>query len=220
MRKRPITNVEIEAGRTPAGGFTAKTLAAWGIKWPPKNGWRKRILRDGVPASCPVPAGITLAPMEPHPDPAPKPIPAGSIEIFTDGCCEPNPGPGGWAFAVYRGAEELHASHGGEAPTTNNRMELLAIIQALRWLDPRQPAVIWTDSEYCRKGCTTWRHGWAAKGWTRGKDKALANSDLWILLAGLLDARIVEVRWTRGHVGTIGNERADELADIGRLSSL
>lgn len=230
MKLRPITAAEIEAGRTPKGGFTAKQLRAWGISWPPKNGWRKRILRYGVPASCPYPEGFDakLVDFIPAgnplltfgPSPAPVEIPADAIEIFTDGSCDPNPGPGGWGFAVYRGAEEIHEASGGEAPTTNNRMELSAIIQALRWLDPRQPAVLWTDSQYCQRGCIEWRHGWKRKSWTRGPKNALANADLWQTLDGLLDTRLVDVRWTRGHVGTVGNERADELAEIGRQSIL
>jgi ribonuclease HI len=147
-------------------------------------------------------------------------IPSDAIEIFTDGSCDPNPGPGGWGFAAFRGAEGIHEACGGDAATTNNRMELIAIIRALKWLDQRQPAILWTDSQYCQKGCTVWRHGWKRKSWTRGPKNALANAELWQMLDALLDARIVDVRWTRGHVGTVGNERADELADFGRQSIL
>ena len=230
MTRRPFSKAELEASATPKGGYTAKQIHAWGLRYPPKTGWVKRLLRDGVPASCPYPAGFDPAsvPVEPvrgnpllsmGPTPPAVEIPAGSIEIYTDGSCDPNPGPGGWAFVVYRGEEEIHQAHGGEVASTNNRMELLGVIQALRWLDPSRPAIVWSDSQYVVRGCTEWRHGWRKKNWTRGKS-ALANADLWQLLDGLLDSRIVDIRWTRGHVGTIGNERADELAEMGRQTVL
>ncbi|WP_246332933.1 ribonuclease H family protein [Aureimonas mangrovi] len=158
--------------------------------------------------------------MEFGPTPAPIDMPADAIEVFTDGSCDPNPGPGGWGFVAYRGEEEIHEASGGDAASTNNRMELQALIQALRWLDPARPAIVWSDSQYVVRGCIEWRHGWRKKNWTRGPKSALANAELWQILDGLLDSRIVDVRWTRGHVGTLGNERADELADRGRLSIL
>lgn len=229
MAKRPITEAEMEAARTPKGGWNAAQLRAWGISWPPPAGWRKQLLRSGVPAACPYPGGFepatTAAPLPSNPltafgaKPAALALPPDTIEIFTDGSCDPNPGPGGWGFAVYRGKKELHAAHGGDQPTTNNRMELSAIIAALRWLDSARPAIVWSDSQYVVRGCTEWRHGWRRRNWTRGRE-ALANADLWQALDALLDSRMVDIRWTRGHAGTAGNERADELADLGRAEAL
>lgn len=227
MTRRPITRAEIEAGKTPKGGWTYTQLRLWGVRCPPPAGWRKRLLQNGVPINCPMPDGFVAPDARQQcrrgnpllrfgPQPAPIVLPPDAIEIFTDGSCDPNPGPGGWAFAVYRGIEEVHSACGGDALTTNNRMELQALIETLRWLDPARAALIWSDSQYVVNGCLTWRHGWKRRNWTRGK-AALANADLWDELDALLDARAVDVRWTRGHVGTAGNERADELADQGRL---
>lgn len=227
MSRRPITAAEIAASTTPSGGYSAKQFRRWGIGYPPKRGWQKRLVLTGVSMDCPYPAGFIL-PVEVVPTnpalafgPRPKVVemPADALQIFTDGSCDPNPGPGGWAFAVYRGDAEIHSAFGGEVSTTNNRMELRGIIQALRWLDPKQAAIVWTDSQYAQRGCTAWRHGWKRQNWTRG-NTALANADLWRELDGLLDTRIVDVRWVRGHAGTIGNERADELAEEGRHSVL
>lgn len=230
MQRRRISQAEMEAAKSPKGGWTARQLRLWGVSWPPPSGWRKRLLKDGVPASCPVPDGFVELPAVDRggganpllsfgPQPATIVLPPDAIEIFTDGSCAPNAGPGGWAFAVYRGSKEVHSAFGGAAPTTNNRMEMQALMEALRWLDPARAALIWSDSQYVVNGCLTWRHGWKRKNWTRGK-AVLANTDLWEDLDGLLEARVVDVRWTRGHVGTIGNERADELAEEGRLMLL
>ncbi|MAU97242.1 MAG: hypothetical protein CMP81_15385 [Fulvimarina sp.] len=214
---RPITDAEIDAGISEKGGFKRTQLAAWGVPWPAPKGWRKQLLRNGVPASCAqsVKPQAVLDVDQPTVRLGPD-----AIEIFTDGACEPNPGAGGWGFVVFRGAEEIHAACGGDDATTNNRMEMVGALQALRWLDDRQPAVVWTDSEYLRNGCTKWRQSWKKKRWTRGPDKPLLNADLWRQLDDLLDRRLVEIRWTRGHVGTIGNERADELAGQGRRELL
>ncbi|KAB0678131.1 ribonuclease HI [Aureimonas leprariae] len=146
-------------------------------------------------------------------------MPRDAMEIFTDGSCEPNPGPGGWGFAVYRGGAEVHCAHGGEAATTNNRMELTAVIGALRWLAPAAPAIVWSDSQYVVRACLEWRHGWRKASWTRGGG-ALANADLRQALDDLLQAGSANIRWTRGHAGTPGNERADELAAVGRQAAV
>jgi ribonuclease HI len=251
VKLRAITDAEIEASHSPRGGLTAKQLKLWGVSWPPPKGWRRKILRNGVPASCPMPAGFDPVAARAEPPQAPRGMvsevchaarqtttatvadglkyasrtleaeaPADAIEIFTDGGCDPNPGAGGWGFAVFRGAEELHSACGGGFATTNNRMEITALIQALRWLDPKRPAIVWSDSRYVVDGSRSWRHGWKAKGWKRGKQGELLNSDLWIELDALLDARLVDVRWLRSHVGTVGNERADELATLGRQELL
>lgn len=141
------------------------------------------------------------------------------IEVYTDGSCEPNPGPGGWGWTRSDGQEAF----GGEVGTTNNRMELMAIIRALEAL-PTGEATIYSDSRYCLDGLMEWRHSWARKGWTRrekGQAVPVKNADLWRRLAALADARSdVTYKWVRGHIGVAGNERADELAEQGRQSVL
>ena len=147
----------------------------------------------------------------------PIPLPADSLAIYTDGSCGRSPGQGGWGFVVYRGTEEIHEASGGAASTTNNRMELQAVIEALCWLGSDQPGIIWTDSAYVICGWHAWRRGWKRENWSRRR--ALANADLWQTVGALLANHVVDVRWTRGHVGTAGNERADALAAIGRASA-
>lgn len=144
------------------------------------------------------------------------------LVLYADGCCEPNPGPGGWGVAVYRDGLEIHAFSGGEPDTTNNRMELTAALEALRWIagnvfaDPL-PRLL-TDSRYVVDGCNDWRSGWKRQGWKRGK-KPVANVDLWRCLDAALTAVPIRLEWVKGHAGVTGNERADELAEQGRASS-
>ncbi|NDV88782.1 hypothetical protein GTW51_18975 [Aurantimonas aggregata] len=141
------------------------------------------------------------------------------LVVFCDGGCEPNPGFGGWSFVVYRDDVEIHAQHGGAAGTTNNVMEITAALMALRWFVERrivEPARLICDSQYVVKGCNDWRHGWKKKGWRRGVEKELANVDLWRELDVALTLVPITLEWVRGHNGTAGNERADELAAIGR----
>lgn len=151
-------------------------------------------------------------------------IPAGLV-IYCDGACEPNPGLGGWGFAVYRDGREIHAVHGGAPDTTNNIMELTGALMALRWIanygSPHGGANyrLLCDSQYVVKGCNDWRHGWKAKGWKRGK-QPLANADLWRQLDEALRLVPITLEWVKGHAGNPGNERADELAEIGRQEVL
>lgn len=139
--------------------------------------------------------------------------------IYTDGSCEPNPGPGGWAFVAYEGRQEAAQGSGAAASTTNNRMELQAVLEALWWLDGR-PARIFSDSQYAVKGINTWSSAWKRQGWKRkwrGKPAELLNADLWKAIdAARKPGQLVE--WVRGHNGNAGNERADELAGIARWS--
>ena len=132
------------------------------------------------------------------------------VTIFTDGACDPNPGPGGWA-ALLRSGEAEKALTGSEPATTNNRMELTAAIQALKAL--RQPCQVelHTDSEYLKRGIKEWLPGWRARGWRR-KGGVLANVDLWQDLDKLMKIHHVEWRWVRGHAGHPLNERVDKLA--------
>lgn len=139
------------------------------------------------------------------------------ILIYTDGACEPNPGPGGWGFAVYRGGKEVHFDHGGSGSTTNNIQEMTAALMALQWFSAREfvePVRVFSDSQYVVNGCNDWRHKWKLAGWKRGQ-KPLANAQLWQELDAALSLVPIKLEWTRGHTGNIGNERADELACLG-----
>jgi ribonuclease HI len=134
------------------------------------------------------------------------------IEAFTDGACSGNPGPGGWgAILRWRGHEKELS--GGEAQTTNNRMELMAAIQVLEAIkgENRQVKIV-TDSNYLRQGITQWIHNWRRKGWKTADNKPVKNKDLWQRLEAALKTHKVEWAWTKGHAGHPENERADELA--------
>ena len=139
---------------------------------------------------------------------------AQAVVIYTDGACKGNPGPGGWGVWMQSGAHEKEMC-GGEANTTNNRMELTAVIQALTALKRRCPVVIYTDSEYVRKGITEWIHGWKTRGWKTAARQPVKNADLWQQLDELRQGHDVDWRWVRGHNGDPGNERADALANQG-----
>lgn len=136
------------------------------------------------------------------------------IEIFTDGACKGNPGPGGWgALIVADGVErELF---GGETNTTNNRMELLAVIRALEAMPEKSTLRVFTDSQYVQKGITEWLDNWRRRGWKTAARKPVKNADLWQTLSALADQRNVDWQWVRGHNGHAGNERADQLANRG-----
>lgn len=150
--------------------------------------------------------------------------PAAGLVIYCDGACEPNPGAGGWGFVVYRDGVEIHSEHGGANPTTNQRMELTAALMALRWFAGRgivEPVRLLSDSMYTVEGCNSWRHSWKARGWRRkGKNPEIVSLDLWRDLDEALTLLPITLEWVKGHVGTLGNERADELAAIGRETVL
>ncbi|MBP6638005.1 MAG: ribonuclease HI [Sulfuritalea sp.] len=136
------------------------------------------------------------------------------IEIYTDGACSGNPGPGGWG-AILRSGETERELFGGEPQTTNNRMEMTAVIEALRALKKPVAAKVHTDSQYVQKGISEWIHGWKRRGWkTAGKDP-VKNEDLWRELDRLAAQHEIEWIWVRGHAGHPENERADELANKG-----
>ncbi|MBD9503927.1 ribonuclease HI [Pseudomonas sp. BGr12] len=136
------------------------------------------------------------------------------VEIYTDGACKGNPGPGGWgAVLFYKGAErELW---GGEAETTNNRMELMAAIMALAALKRHCDVRIVTDSQYVMQGITEWMVNWKKRGWKTAAKQPVKNADLWQALDEQVNRHTVEWRWVRGHTGHPGNERADMLANRG-----
>ena len=136
------------------------------------------------------------------------------IEIYTDGACKGNPGPGGWGAWLRVGPHEKEL-WGGEAHTTNNRMELTAVIQALAALRQPSRVVVHTDSEYVKNGITTWIHAWKTRGWLTADRKPVKNVDLWQRLDALRAQHDVQWRWVRGHAGDPGNERADALANRG-----
>jgi ribonuclease HI len=133
------------------------------------------------------------------------------VEIFTDGACKGNPGPGGWGVVIRSGGREKEIS-GGEPMTTNNRMELLAAIRGLEALTRPCKVAIYTDSIYVRDGITKWIHGWRRNGWKTAARKAVKNADLWQELVEAAAAHEVEWHWVKGHAGHPENERADRLA--------
>ena len=136
------------------------------------------------------------------------------VEIFTDGACSGNPGPGGWGAILRSGTKEREL-FGGEAQTTNNRMELTAVIRALEALKRPVRARVWTDSQYVQKGISEWIDGWKARGWKTAAKAPVKNVDLWQALDQLAAQHDVDWRWVKGHAGHPENERADELARRG-----
>ena len=141
------------------------------------------------------------------------------VTIYTDGGCDPNPGPGGWgAVLIYAGVRrELQ---GGERATTNNRMEMTAAIRALETLKESCEVRMITDSEYLRNGITQWMTGWKAKGWKTSTRQPVKNQDLWIALDAAVAVHTVKWEWTRGHSGNRENERCHRLAAMGRREAL
>ncbi len=136
------------------------------------------------------------------------------VEIWTDGACKGNPGMGGWGALLKHGQHEKTIC-GGEPNTTNNRMELMGVIQALRLLKRPCQVVVHTDSQYVQKGMSEWLRGWKARGWRTADKKPVKNADLWQELEALAAQHELTWLWVRGHAGDAGNERADELANQG-----
>ncbi|MGO8014182.1 ribonuclease H [Rhizobium leguminosarum] len=150
------------------------------------------------------------------------------LHVFVDGCFEPGSGQGGWAFVAYRDTVEIGSGFGGVGDTANNSMELIALLKAATWINGEaagEPAVIWSDSVYAVKGCNGWRHIWKNNGWKKsspngnGRSRTVANAELWKAVDLQLSHNVlVTIGWCKGHSGIAGNERADALADRGRLS--
>lgn len=136
------------------------------------------------------------------------------VKIFTDGACRGNPGPGGWG-AVLQYGEKERTLYGGENDTTNNRMELMAVIKALEALTRTCPVIITTDSKYVLKGMTEWIENWKKRGWKTASKKPVVNIDLWQQLDKLVPQHDIQWQWVKGHSGHPENERADQLANLG-----
>jgi ribonuclease HI len=137
-----------------------------------------------------------------------------AVTIHTDGACKGNPGPGGWGALLAWGDHEKEL-FGGEAHTTNNRMELTAVIRALESLKRGCEVVLYTDSQYVKNGIETWIHGWKRNGWKTSDKKPVKNADLWRALDALVAQHTVRWHWVKGHSNHRGNERADALANRG-----
>lgn len=136
------------------------------------------------------------------------------VEIYTDGACRGNPGPGGWGAVLIAG-EHRKELHGGAEETTNNRMEMQAVIEALNALKKGQSVALYTDSKYVMDGITKWIDNWKNRGWKTAAKKPVKNQDLWMALDEARARHDVRWFWVRGHNGNVGNERADELANLG-----
>lgn len=135
-----------------------------------------------------------------------------TVKIFTDGSCLGNPGPGGWC-CILRMGEHERVLRGGEAQTTNNRMEILAVLEGLRALNKSCRLEIYSDSQYVLKGINEWLPGWIRKGWVNSQKKPVANSDLWKEMVVELEPHIVTVHWVKGHAGHPENEFCDKIAN-------
>lgn len=137
-----------------------------------------------------------------------------TIEIYTDGACRGNPGPGGWGALLLYG-DHRKTMHGGEPETTNNRMELTAAIEALNALKGAREVILHTDSKYVMDGITKWMPAWKKRGWKTANKKPVKNQDLWQLLDEAVSRHQIKWNWVRGHTGVDGNEEADALANRG-----
>ena len=141
------------------------------------------------------------------------------IEIYTDGACKGNPGVGGWGALILQDDKNIEL-FGGENETTNNRMELMAVIMALKEMSPSEELTIYTDSTYVQKGISEWIKNWKLNNWRSSNKKPVKNKDLWMQLDEASYARKINWEWVKGHAGNEGNEKADELANKGVISMM
>ena len=140
------------------------------------------------------------------------------IKVYADGACKGNPGQGGWGALILEN-DVKREIYGGESNTTNNRMELMAVIRALELLKEQNDITVFTDSTYVQKGISEWIINWKRNGWKSSNKKSVKNKDLWVELDNLNDLMSVKWQWIKGHAGHSGNERADYLANLGVNSS-
>ena len=136
------------------------------------------------------------------------------VEIYTDGACRGNPGPGGWGALLLAGRHRKEM-YGGETDTTNNRMELTAVIEALNALKGSRSVILHTDSKYVKDGIESWIDNWKKRGWKTSAKKPVKNQDLWMALDEARARHDIDWRWVKGHAGNEGNEEADRLANLG-----
>jgi len=141
------------------------------------------------------------------------------IKIYTDGACKGNPGVGGWGALILQDDKNIEL-FGGENETTNNRMELMAVIMALKEMSPSEELIIYTDSTYVQKGISEWIKNWKLNNWRSSNKKPVKNKDLWMQLDEASYARKINWEWVKGHAGNEGNEKADELANKGVISMM
>lgn len=142
------------------------------------------------------------------------------LTIYTDGSCNPNPGSGGWGYVVFEDSCEPVEVCGGMKETTNNQMELTAAVMALQSLESRAEITMYTDSQYVRKGITSWIKGWKRNGWLNSSRKPVKNKELWQALDKACADHIISWKWVKGHSGNAGNELADRLAEQGRQKAI
>ena len=141
------------------------------------------------------------------------------IKIYTDGACKGNPGVGGWGAIIMQSEKNIEL-FGGENETTNNRMELMAVIMALKEISSNLELTIYTDSTYVQKGISEWIKNWKVNNWRSSSKKPVKNKDLWIELDEAVGSRKINWEWVKGHAGNEGNEKADELANQGVISMM
>lgn len=142
------------------------------------------------------------------------------VDLYIDGACKGNPGPGGWGCVIMQKDHIIQEFHGAQNNTTNNRMELKSAIEGLRAIKEKSQVALYTDSQYVKNGINDWLKRWVSNGWKTANNKAVKNQDLWIELHRECQRHDVSWHWVKGHSGLLGNERADRLAQLGCQSLL
>lgn len=142
------------------------------------------------------------------------------VDLYVDGACKGNPGPGGWGFVIMQKDHIIQELYGAQNNTTNNRMELKSAIEGLRAIKEKSQVALYTDSQYVKNGINDWLRRWVSNGWKTANNKAVKNQDLWIELHQECQRHDISWHWVKGHSGLLGNERADQLAQLGCQSLL